>query len=357
MRILVIALIAVLAAACAYADVMQQARAPEQVTIPRPVFEFYCQAPHVYLQTINASTGFYSEVADDIPNSFAGMVIHDVVFYVSEWAGYWMDPEGVYLNFYTESCPPGQVPAFRFLIPWADLQKTIVYDAPGSFTSYRCLALLPTPVTIAANMSIGFQVITPWGEVAPYTGIVLTDEYTVVGCEGQWDGANWGYPRWTPLSLPMGYPYDVAYCLSDGTGGDAQIIFDNCYVDGGLITIYDFYAQAGNAPVNDMEICVLIDGMPAEIIQCSVPGSWTCHFDPGTSCIYYQTLDNPIPPGGTYGTFDVRVRPPYCFSALEVIWTFTFNGQVVAGPDTTFFACGPSGVEPSTWGGVKALYK
>src|SRR5512136_165985 len=94
MRILVIALIAVLAAACAYADVMQQARAPEQVTIPRPVFEFYCQAPHVYLQTINASTGFYSEVADDIPNSFAGMVIHDVVFYVSEWAGYWMDPEG-----------------------------------------------------------------------------------------------------------------------------------------------------------------------------------------------------------------------------------------------------------------------
>jgi len=358
MRFLILVLVATLVATCAYATDVMQGRAPEQVTVPRPLFEFYCQPPHVYLQTINASTAFLSEAADDIPDGFAGMVIHDVVFYVTEWGGYWTDPEVVYVNFYGAECPPGMAADLTYHFTWGELQKTIVYDAPGSFTCYRCLALLPAGVTIGADMSLGFQVVTPWGEVAPYAGIVCTDDYAVSGdCEGYWDGTNWGYPRWSLISALVGVPLDVAYCLSDGTGGDADIIFDNCYVDGGMITIYDFWARAGNAPVNDMEVCVYIDGVPAEVIQCSVPGSWQCHFDPGTSCIYYNTLDNPIPPGGTYGLFDIRVRPPHCFSTLTVVWTFTFNGQVVAGPETAYFNCGPSGAEPTTWGAVKALYK
>jgi hypothetical protein len=364
MRILISTLLVVLLAACAYATDPMQARSPEQVTLPRTAFEFYCQAPHIYLWTINASTAFYSEASDDIPDSFAGMVIHDVVFYVSEWGGTWVDPEGVYVNFYDAECPPGAAAATSFTFAWSDLQKTLVYDAPGSFTCYRCLAMLPTPVQIQTDMSLGFQVITPWGEVAPYAGVVMTDEGVIYGdCEGFWDGANWGYPRWTQLSAALGVEEDLAYCLSDGTGGNAQIIFDNCYVDGGYITIYDFLAQAGSAPVNDIELCAFIQDIgtheyvPVEVVQCSVPGSWSCHFEPGTNCIYYQTADNPIPPGETYGLYDVRVRPPYCIPGIIVVWTFTYNGQLVAGPDTAYFACGPSGVEPTTWGAVKALYK
>ncbi|HVP58065.1 MAG TPA: hypothetical protein VMU02_08180 [bacterium] len=358
MKVLISVLFVILLVTCAYAVDQKQARAPERVIQPRLGFEFYCQPPHVNLWTINASTGFASEASDDIPDTFAGMTLHDVSFYVSEWGGTWIDPDGVYINFYNAECPPGMTSMTSFFIAWGDMQKTVVYDSPGSFTCYRCTADLPSPLVILTDMSIGFQVVNEWGDAAPYCGVVMTDENVVFGdCSGYWDGLYWGYPRWSGLDVITGVPIDLAYCLSDGTGGDAHLIFDNCYVDGGLITIYDFYAHAGNAPVNDIELCAFIDGQPADVVQCSVPGSWSCHFDPGTNCVYYQTADNTIPPNETYGLFDVRVRPPYCFESLMVVWTFTYNGQVVAGPDTTFFACGPSANQPTTWGAVKALYK
>lgn len=357
-RICLLVLAVLLVAVCAYATDPMQSRASQPIAVQPPAYEFYCQPPHMYLWTINASTGFASEAADDIPDDFYGMDIMDVVCYVSEWGGSWMDPGGVYINFYDAECPPGMSPVSSFYFDWASLEKVVVYDDPGYFTTYRVRAYLPNPMLIGYDMSIGFQVANTWGDMAPYCGVVMTDEGVVFGdCEGYWDGVYWGFPRWTGLDAATGIPIDVAYCLSDGTGGNAGIIFDECYLDGGLSTIYKFFAHAGNAPVNDIEICAFIDGRPADVVACSVPGSWTCHFDPGTNCIYFQTADNPIPPNQTYGLFDIWVDAPYCYAGVTIIWSFTYNGQIVAGPYTTYFECGPSGTEPATWGAIKSLYK
>lgn len=346
-----------LVAASAYATDPIQMRTAEPVSPPPPAFEFYCQPLHMYVQTVNASTAFGSEVADDIPDQFTGMPIVDVVCYVGEWGGYWMDPAGVYVNFYGAECPPGTAPVQSFYLSWASLEKQIVYDDPGWFTSYRVRGYLPVPVVIEADMSIGFTVDNTWGDLAPYCGIGVTDDYAIFGdCEGYWDGTYWGYPGWTPFSYYFGTSWDVAYCLSTEAGGNPSIIFGGCYIDG-LSTIYKFYAHAGNVPVNDMEICAFIDGVPAHVIACSVPASWTCHFDVGTGCIWYQTADNPILPDQTYGLFDIWVDAPECYAGLTIIWTFTYDGQVVAGPYTTYFDCGPSATQPSSWGAIKSLYR
>jgi hypothetical protein len=358
MKTLLLFLAVLAVAAFAYAADPDHAVAPEQVTVPPLGAEFYCQPPHVYLQTYNASTAFGSEVADDIPDDFYCTDINDVVFYVSEWGGYWTDPAGVYINFYDAECPPSQDPYKSFYFEWAGLEREIVYDSPGSFTCYRVQVYLPELVHIEYDMSIGFMVDTPWGQTTPYCGVVVTDDAVTFGdCGSYWDATYWGYPRWTYGADYFGVDRDVAYCLSSLSGGGGEVIFHECYLDGGIITGYFFYVTAGTLPVNDIEICVYIDDILAPVWSCSVPGSWTCHFDPGSSCIWYQTVDNPILAGETYGPFDIWIDPPYCYPTLTVIWTLTLDGTVIAGPDTSYWDCGPSAEEPTTWGTIKALYK
>lgn len=149
----------------------------------------------------------------------------------------------------------------------------------------------------------------------------------------------------------------IAYCLSSESAGDGEVVFEECYIDGGIITGYFFYVTAGTQPIDDVEICAFIDGEYALVWNCSVPGSWYCHFDEGSHCVYWHTLDNPIGPGETYGPFDIWIDPPYCYPTLTVIWTLTLDGTVVAGPDTSRWHCGPTDTQPSTWGMIKALYK
>ena len=68
-------------------------------------------------------------------------------------------------------------------------------------------------------------------------------------------------------------------------------------------------------------------------------------------------MSNEIQPGETYGPFDVWIDPPYCYPTLTVIWTLTLDGRVVAGPETSYWHCGPTDTEPATWGTIKALYR
>jgi hypothetical protein len=346
-------------AAGAYAFEATESKLPVEVEVPPPVgYEFYCQPPHVYLWTINASTAFASELADDIPDEFYCTNILDIVFYVSEWGGLWVAPNGVYVRFYGAECPPSQADTLTYYFTWAELETTLVYDDPGNFTSYRVKGYFPEPVHIEEDMSIGFQVDTYWGQAAPYAGVVATDDFVVFGdCEAYWDGTFWGAPRWTTLTGYFGTAADVAYCLSDGTGEPGSVTFLDCYIDGGIITTYLFDVTAGSIPVNDMEICFYIDWVPAPILACSSPGSWTCHFDPGTHCITWVTADNPIPPGETYGPFDVWIDPYVCYSTLIAVWTLTYDGSVVAGPDTSYWVCGPTSADPTSWGAIKSLYK
>lgn len=352
-------LLAILAlAASASATETTNAVAPEAVTLPPLQTEFYCQPPHEYLSTYNAESSFGSELADDLPDAFIGTEVNDVVFYVSEWGDYWIDPAGVYVNFYQGECPPELTAYLSYYFNWADIEKTVVYDSPGSFTCYRVQVYLPEVLTIEADMSIGFVVDCPWGTNPPYAGVVTTNDYDVYGdCGAYWDAEYWGYYRWMYSADYFGVDVDVAYCLSStGTGG-GEVTFHECYIDGGLITGYFFYVTAGTLPINDMEICAFIDDEYAPIWNCSVPASWYCHFDEGSNCIYYNTFDNAIQPGETYGPFDVWIDPPYCYPTLTIIWTLTLDGVVVAGPETSYWHCGPTDTEPATWGTIKALYK
>jgi len=358
MKILLLSLAILALAASAYATETTHAVAPEQVTMPPLQSEFYCQPPHEYLQTYNAETPFDSEVADDIPDGFIGTDVNDVVFYVSQWGGFWIDPAGVYVNFYEGECPPPVEVGLSYYFGWADIEKVVVYDDPGVFTCYRVQVYLPEVVTIVADMSIGFVVDCPWGGVAPYAGVVMTNDGDVYGdCGSYWDAEYWGYARWTYGYDYFGVDRDIAYCLSSTGGGGGDVTFGECIIGSDLITGYYFYVTAGTLPVNDMEICVFIDDEYAPVWNCSVPGSWYCHFDEGAHCIYYHTLDNPILPGETYGPFDVWIDPPYCYPTLTVVWTLTLDGVVVAGPETSYWDCGPTDTEPSTWGTIKALYK
>jgi hypothetical protein len=355
MKTLVLSLVILSFAGWASAQVATQMSVGEDVVPPPPQFEFYCQMPNSNLWTANASTGFGSAVFDDILDEFTGTDVLDVVFYVSEWAGYWTDPAGVYVLFTHAECPPGDIPDVTVYLPWSSLNVELIWDDPGNFTCYRCVGYLPDPILIQEDMSIGFQVDNTWDGNPPYCGIVLTEYNVVYGdCEAYWFGEYWGYEGY--ISGYFVDMADVAYCLSDGTEYSPHIDMIGCYDDGPGTVIYLWSATAGNAPVNDIEICLYDeDGVPANIVSCSVPGSWQCHFDPGTNCIYYHTLDNPILPGETLEPFDFWLSP--CHEVTTVVWTFTYDGSVVEGPYTSYFDCGISPTRPATWGGIKSLYK
>jgi hypothetical protein len=358
MRTLVVAVALLMVAGWALAQGNVDIRLGEAIEAPLPPdYEFYCQPPHVYLWTFNASTAFGSESVDDIPDEFVGVSIMDVVFHVAQWGGFWVDT-GVYVTFYNSECPPGLTPDASYYFAWPDLITEVIYDDPGFFTAYRCKAYLPAPVVITEDMSIGFQVQTDWGDVAPYAGVVMTDDYVTFGdCEAHWDGTYWGWPRWTTTTEYSGINVDVAYCLSDGAGGDPSMTFLTCISDCDE-TMYKFDITAGGSPVNDMELCIYDadTGEPVDIEMCSVPLDWTCGHNGGPHCAYYQTTEHTLAPGETHGPFDF-VTAGGVHQTLEVIWTFTYNGNIVAGPETTYFMCGASETEPRSWGAVKALYK
>ena len=357
MRAWIVLVVLLVFAGWAYAEGPTEARLQEGVTVPAPDIEFYCQPPHVYLQVYNACTGFNSEVVDDIPDGFVGMQILDIVFYVSEWSGYWLDPSGVYVNVYYSECAPGIAPDLVIYFPWSELTTEVIYDSPGSYTCYRCKGYLDSPLAIQADMSLGFQVDNYWGQDVPYSGIVMTDDGAVFGdCESYWDGAYWGVPRWTLGSDYFGTARDVAYCLSDGAQGEAAMDYITCLSDCHE-TVYKFNIIAGGYPVNDIELCIYDPdtGDPVPIEICSHPLDWDCGYNSGPNCSYYETTTHPVPPGETYGPFDFGILGVY--DGLQVVWTYTYDGNVVAGPDTSYFICGASSTVPTRWGSIKSLYR
>lgn len=173
---------------------------------------FYCQPASSGWGAWNASIGFNSEEADDIPASLAGQNVTEVTFYVAEWGGGWTNPQSMIVNFYNSACPPGYNYDQHFDIPWSQCTATQVYA--GSWYVYEVLIPLGTTVTLGTPMSIGGVVGQNWGQNGPYCGLVFTD--TFQGCEMYWAGDYWGYPRWSPYSAYFGYQGDMAYCLGAG---------------------------------------------------------------------------------------------------------------------------------------------
>jgi hypothetical protein len=140
-----------------------------------------------------------------------------------------------------------------------------------------------------------------------------------------------------------------------------HITLMDCCPSGPDNTAYRFQVTAGGDPVNGIDLCMIaVDGNPVEVVGCLTPpeeyGVWTCGVTSG-DCVSFETEGDPIAAGYGHYPFTILVDWPECSQHLTVQWTFKYNGQVVAGPDTTEFHYGYSSVVPTTWGSIKAMYK
>jgi len=183
---------------------------PAKHASPEPYLIDYVQEPD-FDAVYNMSTGFGSEIADDIPASLGGRKIVEVTLWMGEWYG-WEDPDGVTVSFYMGVCPPLLYAFQTFTIPWADWDKELVHS--GLARVYRITAALPQPVEILPNMSIGGYVNISWGPSEPFAGLCATPEWSGHGVgEAYLDGENWGYSRWTSIAFYTGIPRDLAFGL------------------------------------------------------------------------------------------------------------------------------------------------
>jgi len=203
---IVLMLLAIAGSALAGSDWVS---APGPVDLPNARDAIYCQNTSSSWNALNASNGFSSEMADDIPGSFAGTDVNEVTFYVAEWGGGWNPFTSMTVNFYNTSCPPGMNADQSFEVAYGDCTAQQVYA--GGWYVYMMTIPLPQAVTIGSTTSLGGRVNNGWGQNPPYCGLVICD--TVTGCGGYWAGDYWGYPRWTALGSYLGYPVDVAYCI------------------------------------------------------------------------------------------------------------------------------------------------
>jgi hypothetical protein len=187
---------------------------PLQLTEPR-CSVFYCQHPSSAWMAVNASSGFFSEVVDDLPGEFQGGSLTGAVHYVAEWGAGWVNPQSFTWEVFNGDCPPEVNPVASFTVDWSQLDPVLLYT--GGWTVYQITGYWYNHVYIGAHTTLGGFSNNNWGENAPYCGLVICDE--VSGCgEGYWAGEYWGYPRWTPLSMVIGYS-DVAYCaIGFGSG-------------------------------------------------------------------------------------------------------------------------------------------
>jgi len=172
--------------------------------------------------SVNASTEFNSEVADDLPDSLVGRSVGEVTLYVAEWAHWeWVEPLGIIISFYDGTCQPDLAPAVTCSVGWSDLVTELLDESPPTRIVYSATAALPSPVTVTADMSIGAYVVTDW-EPQPYAGLTMTAPDNIYGCgQAYWDDEEHGAPRWTPLSDATTISADLAFCLAEsGTGID-----------------------------------------------------------------------------------------------------------------------------------------
>jgi len=182
--------------------------------LPQPTLadEFYCQHPAIAYLSVSASSGQLSEVADDVPRTLAGMPFNQVRLWIAEWNAPWQEPTAVRVQIYNANCPPELVPPVSYLVPWANVVKTLyTSNPPFPGVVYEAVIPLPEAVAVGLHTSIGVQVMNSWGTDMPYLGVLMSDE--VFGCFFWADLPLGGYPRWSH----MPFDYDLAYCLGMAT--------------------------------------------------------------------------------------------------------------------------------------------
>ncbi len=182
---------------------------------------FYCQTPFVGT-SINASTGYGSELADDIPHYLDGMGFNEITLWIAEWQisdpQDWIDPDGVRIRIYDDVCPPLLDPVQLFDVAWSEITTTLTYSG-GPWVIYEAVIPLPEAVTITTATSIGIQVINSWGDGFPWVGVMALYTEDSYGCPAFLSDPTHGAPRWTRIDQQTGTQFDIAYCLDMQTVG------------------------------------------------------------------------------------------------------------------------------------------
>ncbi len=129
----------------------------------------------------------------------------------------WEVPDGFVIKFYFSQCPPGQVADLTYAFDWNELSPELVYESPWiCYYNYHVRAVLPQPVVITAEMSMGFSATTSW---PPHefrgAGVATTGDGVYYGCGSQWFDTDY-YERWSQ-SVESYYWTDIAYCLEGHT--------------------------------------------------------------------------------------------------------------------------------------------
>ena len=187
------------------------------INMPSVPDAFYCQQPASNFYANNASSGFSSEIVDDIPDEFDGRLVQAVTVYLAEWGGGFIPPVNIVVNFYDDDCPPDTSAVVSYVVPWVDVMATELQSDPSSWYVVELTVPLSEPIELGSTGSIGWYADNSSSQAPPYCGAILTDDNAVWGdCGTYWAGDYWGYPRWTALS---GYynevVHELAYCLWD----------------------------------------------------------------------------------------------------------------------------------------------
>jgi len=177
---------------------------------------FYCQDPD-YVMVYNMSSGFDAEIADDIPDEWAGYEVASITLWFGEWytggSQGWRDPVGLRVNLYHESCPPELVPYRSIEIAWDDLDKILIESTSSRWVYEVHVPLSPTLI-VEPGTTLGATALIDWGQEEPFCGIVATPFWVSYGaCPAYLDGQNWGYIRWTAIDEFTTINQDLAYCL------------------------------------------------------------------------------------------------------------------------------------------------
>ena len=187
----------------------------------------YCQTP-IPFASLNSSTGWGIEIADDVPASLGGSSFNVVKLWVAEWQIFdpadWVDPEAIWIRLYDTACPPSQIAYAEYRIPWSEIETSLWW--PGNpWVVYEARISLPTVETIPpTSISIGVQVENSWGTGGPYPGFMVIDENDVVGCPVWRSAPLLGIPRWTEFGLDLGFclEYEPATSVADDHVRDAS---------------------------------------------------------------------------------------------------------------------------------------
>ncbi len=173
--------------------------------------DLYCQTPEPF-GSVNASTGWSSKVADDIPLVLSGQTFNQVTIWVAEWQipdeSHWVDPDAVWVRLYDGTCPPPDDAFAEYRVPWADVE-TMLWWPGNPWVVYEARVPLPEPVTLPfAATSIGFQIENSWGSAVPHSGVMFVRNGSHGACRFWFT-----LPPENPVCTEVTEDWDLGFCL------------------------------------------------------------------------------------------------------------------------------------------------